>query len=78
MTEKITIDMLTEYGVSIKKQNYIEQDGVWYEVGLPRRKAYSNAVRGRSEIAQELQEPYHSAVMAVWGDAPTMIEESVE
>ena len=78
MTEKITIDMLTSDSVSIKRQNYIEQDGVIYAVGQPSRKAYSNSIRGRAEIAQELGEPYLSAVMSVWGDTPTIEEASEE
>lgn len=74
MITKITLDMLTETGVSVKTQKYIEDGGVEYTVGEPHRKAYVNSERGRAEIAAELPEPYLSAVLAVWGEAPTVIE----
>ena len=74
MTTKTMIEHLTPNGVNIKTQKYIEQDGVEYALGEPHRCAFVNSERGRTEIATELPEPYLSAVMAVWGDAPTVIE----
>ena len=74
MITKITLDMLTETGVSVKTQKYVEDGGVEYAVGEPHRCAYVNSERGRQEITATLEEPYLSAVMAVWGDAPTVIE----
>lgn len=74
MNTKITLDMLTETGVSVKTQKYVEDGGIEYAVGEPHRRAYINSERGRNEIAAELPEPYLSAVMSVWGDAPTVIE----
>ena len=74
MEVKITLDMLTETSVSVKTQKYINDGGVEYAVGLPHRRAYVNSERGRAEIAAELPEPYLSAVLAVWGDAPTVFE----
>jgi hypothetical protein len=71
---KVTIDMLTKTSVSIRTQNYVEQNGVEYLIGEPHRCAYINSERGRAEIAAALAEPYLSAVMAMWGDAPTVIE----
>ena len=73
MNYVISIDGLTIYNVSVKKQGYVEIDGVKY-VNEPHRKAYSNSIRGRLEVADELAEPYLSAVMAVWGDEPTVVE----
>ena len=73
---KITLDMLTETGVSVKTQKYIEDGGVEYAVGEPHRRAYVNSERGRTEIAAELPEPYLSAVMAVWGEAPTVFDDN--
>lgn len=75
MIEKITIDMLTQYSVSVKRQKYTVVDGEEYPIGQPHRKAYVNSERGRTEIQNELEEPYLSAVMAVWGKQPTVIEE---
>lgn len=74
MITKITLDALTEKGVSIKTQKYVEDGGKEYAVGLPHRCAYQNSACGRTEIAAELSEPYLSAVMAVWGDESTVIE----
>lgn len=73
MIEKITLDMLTADGVSIKKQNYATVDGAEYTIDDPWRKAYVNSERGRTE-AQEIPEPYLSAIMAVWGDTPTVVD----
>ena len=76
MYQKITLDALDEEGVSVKTQQFIEQDGVEYALGSPHRCAYVNSERGRSEITTALEEPYLSAVMAVWGDVPTVTEPS--
>ena len=73
---KITLDMLTETGVSVKTQKYIEDGGVEYAVGEPHRRAYVNSERGRAEIAEELPEPYLSAVLAVWGETPTVFDDN--
>lgn len=72
MTETITIDALTKNSVSIKRQKTITADGSTYEIGEPHRCAYANSATGREQIAEELPEPYLSAVMAVWGDTPTV------
>jgi hypothetical protein len=74
MITKIALDMLTETGVSVKTQKYVEDEGVEYAVGEPHRRAFVNSERGRHEIAFELAEPYLSAVMAVWGGFPTVDE----
>ncbi len=72
MQELISLDELNKNSVSVVTRKYIEEDGVKYFVGDIHRKAYVNSVDGRSEINNELQEPYLSAVMAVWGDSPTV------
>lgn len=74
MEYEISIDNLNMYGVSVKKQGYLTVDGVTYDVGEPHRKAYSNSVNGREELQEEVSEPYYSAVMAVWGDEPIVID----
>lgn len=75
MYEKFSLDMLTETSVSVKTQRYIKDGGIEYPVGEPHRCAYVNSERGRAEIAAELPEPYLSAVLAVWGENPTVSEE---
>lgn len=75
MNYEISIDNLNVYGVSVKTQRYIEIDGTKHYLNLTHRKAYSNSVYGRKELQKELAEPYYSAVMAVWGDEPTVFPE---
>ena len=77
MQEKITLDMLTQDSVSVKKQQYVEIDGTEYPVGQPWRRAYVNSVRGRQQVEEEVPEPHRTAIFAVWGDTPT-VEETAE
>ena len=77
MQEKITLDMLTQDSVSVKRQQYIILDGIEYPIGQPWRKAYVNSVRGRQEVEMEVPEPHRTAIFAVWGDTPT-VEETAE
>ena len=74
MIEKISLDMLTQDSVSLIKQNYIEQNGQQYLVGQPWRRAYVNSVSGRAQVQAEVEEPYRTAIFAVWGDVPTVDE----
>ncbi|GEM_PF-38000 len=64
MSEKYTLDILTDDNVSIKKEDC--------------RKAYANSESGRQELKTEIPEPYLSQVLAIWGDVPTVIEELPE
>ena len=75
MIEKITLDMLTLDSVSVKKQQYIVQDGKEYAISEPWRRAYANSIQGRQQVEVEVPEPYRTAIFAVWGDAPTVTEE---
>ena len=72
MQETITIDALTKNSVSVKRQKTITAEGSTYEIGDPHRCAYANSAAGREQIEEELPEPYLSAVLAVWGDNPTV------
>jgi len=76
MIEKITLDMLTQDGVSLKKQQYATVDGKEYPIGEPWRRAYINSVQGRAQVQTEVPEPYLSAIMAVWGDVPIVTEQA--
>lgn len=78
MEEKITLDMLTQDSVSVKKQNYTTINGKEYLIGEPWRRAYVNSTEGRNEVQVEVTEPYLSAIMAMWGDNPTFVETIVE
>jgi hypothetical protein len=75
MFEKIMIDMLTKDSVSIARQKYITIEEIEYAIGDNIRCAYINTERGRNKLAAELNDPFLSAVMTVWGDTPTVIEE---
>lgn len=74
MEYKITLDMLTENGVSVVKQGYAVIEGTQYAVGYPHRCAYANSTGGRERIQADLPAGYAQAVLAVWGDAPTVVE----
>ena len=74
MNEKITLDMLTQDSVSLKKQQYTTVDGQEYPIGEPWRRAYINSIQGRVQVQSEVPEPYLSAIMAVWGETPTVTE----
>lgn len=78
MTEiiaKKTVDMLTSDSVSILTQKYIDIDGVQTQVGQNHRCAYTNSESGRKQIAEKEPDYIVTAVMALWGDAPTVINE---
>ena len=74
MIEKITLDMLTQDSVSLKKQKYTVVDGKEYPVGEPWRRAYVNSTQGREQVNEEVSEPYKSVIMLMWGDTPTMTD----
>lgn len=69
--ETITLDKLNEFSVSVKRQMcFTDDDGTTHEYGQPHRKAYINSEQGRAELEAELDEPYLSAVLEIWGDEP--------
>ena len=71
----ITIDNLTTESVSVKTQRVlIEDNGKKTALGLPSRKAYANSNDGRAELKAEVQEPYFSAIIAVWGEQSEELE----
>ena len=69
---RISLDVLNEYSVTVKTQKYMELEGEELNVGELHARAYPNSERGRAELAEEVSEPYLSAVLAVWGDEPTV------
>ena len=76
MNEKITLDMLMQDSVSLKKQQYTTVEGKEYPIGEPWRRAYINSTKGRTQVQVEVAEPYLTAIMAVWGNTPTVTEEA--
>ena len=71
---KITLDMLTTDSVSVLRQQYITVDGTDIRVGENVRNAYMNTQTEREQLKEILPEEYYNAVMAVWGDTPTIAE----
>ena len=74
LKEKITLDMLTKDSVSVLRQQFINYNGVDMQVGENIRNAYMNSESGRQLIRNLLPDEYYNAVMAVWGDNPTVDE----
>lgn len=72
--EKITLDMLTNDSVSVLRQQYITIDGTDIRVGDNVRNAFMNTQTEREQLKEILPEEYYNAVMAVWGDTPTVAE----
>ena len=72
--EKIILDMLTNDSVSVLKQQYITVDGTDIRVGENVRNAYMNTQTERELLKSELPEEFYNAVIAVWGDTPTIAE----
>ncbi len=74
--EKLTIDMLTEDSVSILKQKFYVENGTSTLLGQNHRKAYSNTVSGRLELV-ELPQNVQDSILAIWGTAPTVVENTI-
>lgn len=72
--EKIILDMLTSDSVSVLKQQFISVDGTDIKVGENVRNAYMNTQSGRDKLRVKLPEEFYNAVIAVWGNAPTVAE----
>ena len=72
MIEKYTLDTLNQNSVSVSKQTYIDYMGKEYPIGELWRRAYINSLQGRQQIQSELPQAQVNAIMAVWGDTPTV------
>ena len=74
ISETKTVDMLTVDGVSVLTQKFIEIDGVNHQIGTNHRCAYQNSEQGRIKLINEQSSPVINAVLAMWGDVPTVVE----
>ena len=74
---RISLDVLNEYSVTVKMQKYMELEGEELNVGELHARAYANSEKGRAELAEDVPEPYLSAVLAVWGDESKVKEEII-
>lgn len=77
LTTKITLDMLTQDSVSVLKQQFLTFNNVEMQVGGNIQNTYTNSISGRKLIKSILPNDYYNAVIAVWGDTPT-VEEIIE
>lgn len=78
LKEKITLDMLTKDSVAVLRQQFLTFNGEEMQVGVNIRNAYMNSESGRQLIRNLLPDEYYNAVMAVWGDNPTVDEPIIE
>ena len=72
-----TVTDLTKDSVSILKQNFIEFNGEQTRVGDNFRTSYVNSTRGRQSLVNEQSAQDAAAVLAKWGDTPTIKETEV-
>ena len=72
-----TVTNLTKDSVSILKQNFIEFNGKQTRVGDNFRTSYVNSTRGRQSLVNEQSAQDAAAVLAKWGDTPTIEETEV-
>jgi hypothetical protein len=72
--EKITLDMLNEYNVSVKTDKYVNLNGEDILVST-HRKTYDNSINGRMKVQEELPELYKSVVMMMWGEEPLLSDD---
>lgn len=70
LEERIVLDMLTKNSVSVVKYKAYVEDGEETQIGMQHRRAYDNSEMGIEDIKKDLQEPYLSTVLNLWGVTP--------
>lgn len=74
ITYVYTLDLLTTDSVSVVIEKYIqldeESDPV--QIGKRNRVAYVNSAHDRAVLEEKLPESHYNAVIAMWGDEPTV------
>ena len=76
--ERYTLDNLNQDSVSVSKQTFVEYMGQMFPIGQLWRRAYVNSIQGRQQIVEELPIVQVNAIMAVWGDSPTIDESATQ
>ena len=77
--KEIVIGLLNKNEAGIIRTNYINYNGKKTQLGDSLRLVYDNSIQDRERIREELEEPYLSAVLSVWGEEPTVdLEEESE
>ena len=68
MIKRVMLDMLNQNDVSVVEL-HSDNDG---NIFKRHRRGYSNSTTGRTKVENEVVEPYKSAIFLVWGDDPTV------
>lgn len=66
-----TLEQLTASSVNVLTIASAKVNGKMYEIEKSRM-CYANSPIGRQQISEDLPEQYAEAVLAVWGDSPTI------
>lgn len=69
--EDYTLEQLTVDSVNVLTVSSAKVNGKMYELERSRI-CYANSPHGRQQIVEALPDQYSEAVLAVWGDAPTL------
>lgn len=77
LKEKV-IENLVKDGVIIATQEYLARDSVKQKIGEVYRESYGNWESDRKRLTENEPEEIVNAVMAIWGDAPTVFLEESE
>lgn len=68
---EIALENLSQDSVSVLKKPYVEFMGQRF-YGNNIRNTYVNSSSGRPFIKEDLPDDYYNAVIAVWGNSPTV------
>lgn len=75
--ERKIVDMLTNDSVSILTQQFVELDGKLEQIGQNHRISYVNSGSGREELQKNESTDVINAVLALWGNEPSIEESEV-
>jgi len=73
INEVTSITLPNDKFVAFSKNQYVTVGGIDYKIGDTFAVSYENSERGREFLAEDVPEPFYSAVMMVWGDTPTIV-----
>ena len=69
--EEYTLEQLTVDSVNVLTVSSAKVNGKMYELER-NRICYANSPLGRQKVVDSLPEQYAEAILAVWGDTPTL------
>ena len=69
--EEYTLEQLTVDSVNVLTVSSAKVNGKMYELER-NRICYANSPLGRQQVVEALPEQYAEAILAVWGDTPTL------